>query len=186
MIKVYVNKGYGLKVYQEHMMSINPNAVPIDKDKFKSHFVAIYKVVFKKVEEFLYHTADRQFQPATKNEFNKTLGDVINCRKHYTPEFCEVFFRIIESTFNTDFDVNKLPNEGEVAFFYRTVLSKVREHKVTLVKKMHLQEQEKDTDIWSEEFQFYFLKQYILFKNIAEAKVKLIENYPECESLLTD
>lgn len=43
------------------MLAINPNAQPIDKEKFKSHFVNIYKTVIKKVEEFLSITADRQF-----------------------------------------------------------------------------------------------------------------------------
>lgn len=43
------------------MLAINPNAQPIDKEKFKSHFVTIYKTVIKKVEEFLSFKADRQF-----------------------------------------------------------------------------------------------------------------------------
>ena len=29
------------------MLAINPNAQPIDKEKFKSHFVNIYKTVIK-------------------------------------------------------------------------------------------------------------------------------------------
>jgi hypothetical protein len=49
MIDVYVTKGYGLKVYQEHIQKINPNAQPIDKEKFKAHFVNIYKIIVKKV-----------------------------------------------------------------------------------------------------------------------------------------
>lgn len=67
MIDVYVTKGYGLKVYQEHIQKINPNAQPIDKEKFKAHFVNIYKIIVKKVQDFLANTADRQFQPMTKN-----------------------------------------------------------------------------------------------------------------------
>lgn len=43
------------------MSAINPNTPPINKDKFKSHFVAIYKAVIKKVEEFISNAADRQF-----------------------------------------------------------------------------------------------------------------------------
>lgn len=58
MVKIYVTKGYGLKVYQEQILAINPNAQPIDKEKFKSHFIAIYKITLKKVEEFLAHSAN--------------------------------------------------------------------------------------------------------------------------------
>lgn len=85
MIKVYVTKGYGLKVFQEHMHALNPQAPEIDKEKFKKHFIEIYKIAMRKVEEFLTNKADLQFEPLRKEEYQKPLSDVINCRKHYSP-----------------------------------------------------------------------------------------------------
>lgn len=61
---------------------------------------------------------------------------MINCRKHYSPEFCEIFFRLIQATFDPLFDKDQVPNEGEAIFFLRAILEKVRQQKFIIVKKM--------------------------------------------------
>ena len=49
MVHVYVTQSYGVKVYQEFIKTHYPHQQPIDKDKFKAHFVNIYKIIIKKV-----------------------------------------------------------------------------------------------------------------------------------------
>ncbi len=60
----------------------------MNKDHFKGHFVNIYKIIIKRVEEFLVTSCNKYFEPMTRQQFQKTLGDVINCRKYFQADFC--------------------------------------------------------------------------------------------------
>jgi hypothetical protein len=53
-----------------------------------------------------------------------------------------------------------------------------------MVKKLHQHEEEKDTDIWTPEFELMFITIYINCRNLADAKARLIEKYPETEAFL--
>ena len=57
-------------------------------------------------------------------------------------------------------------------------MEKLRGGELKMVKKLHQHEEEKDTDIWTPEFELMFITIYINCKNLADAKVKLIEKYP--------
>jgi len=105
----------------------------------------------------------------TKAEFHKTLGDVINCRKNFTPEFCEIFFNVLRITFGLE--CKSLPNEKQVIFFFKMILEKARgDGTVILPKILKQSEEEKDTDIWSEDFEKDFITLYIIHKKVNIAR----------------